>query len=124
MNKVVYVNSFFKPVFETKTMEVPTGEKTKGFWGEKDVMRKEEKREQTGWSDCQIDGERLATDIEQAVQTLNAEGYEVISVTMITSGSYHWATRSAGINNGGYGWGYGYGYSYTEGATIVAKKTT
>lgn len=125
MNKVVYVNSFFKPVGKTKTVKVATGEKTKGFFGgEKDVVRKEERWEQTGWSDCEIDGERLASDIEKTVQSLNSEGYEIVSVTMTTSGSYNWSYKSSGINNGGYGYGYGYGFSYTEGATIIAKKMT
>ncbi len=123
MNKVVYVKSFFKPVGETKTIKVPTGEKTKGFFGgEKDVMRKEERWEQTGWSDCEIDGERLTSDIEKAVQSLNSEGYEVVSVIMTTSGRYKW-NYNDGISGGGYSYGYGYGFSYTEGAVIIAKKT-
>ena len=124
MNKVVYVNSYFKPLGKTKTVKVPTGEKTKGFFGgEKDVTRKEKQWEQTGWSDCQIDGERLAADIEKAIESLNAEGYELVSVSEAISGNYSWQTNN-GRHSGGGGWGYGYGYgySYTEGVTIVAKK--
>ena len=124
MNKVVYVNSYFKPLGKTKTVKVPTGEKTKGFFGgEKDVTRKEKQWEQTGWSDCQIDGERLAADIEKAIESLNAEGYELVSVSEAISGNYSWQTNN-GRHGGGGGWGYGYGYgySYTEGVTIVAKK--
>ena len=37
MNKVVYGETFFKPVVKVKTIEVPTGEKKRGFsGGEKD----------------------------------------------------------------------------------------
>ena len=122
MNKVVYVNSYFKPVGKTKMVKVPTGEKKKGFFGgEKDVTRKEEKWEQTGWSDCEIDGEELANDILAAIDALNSEGYEVVTISEVLSGSYDfkWGT-TGGRSNAGHG--YGYGYSYTEGVNIIAKK--
>lgn len=122
MNKVVYVNSFFKPVGKSIKVKVPTGEKKKKlFGGEKDVTRTEEKWEQTGWSNCEVDGERLAADIGKMVATLNSEGYEVVSMSEALSGAYdyHWAT-TGGQSSAGYG--YGYGYSYTEGVTIIAKK--
>jgi hypothetical protein len=39
MNKVIYVKAFFKPVGKNVKVQVPTGEKKKGFLGrEKDVM--------------------------------------------------------------------------------------
>lgn len=124
MNKVVYVEASFKPTGKTKTVKVPTGEIKPGlFGGEKKVMRKEEQWEQTGWSESEIDGEKLAADIADAVKTLNSDGYEVVCISEITSGKYNWAYKSSGINNGGYGYGYGYGFSYTEGATIIAKKS-
>lgn len=127
MNKVIYVPSFFKPVGKEVTKNVPTGEKKKGFFGgEKDVTTKVKEWQQTGYSDRWIDGERLANDIAEAVSTLNNEGYEVVSITPITSGEYNyeWAQQKGGHNWGGSGYGYGYGYSYTEGVTIVAKKFT
>ena len=125
MNKVIYVNSFFKPVGKTKTVKVPTGEKKKGFFGgEKDVTTKEERWEQTGWSDCEIDGERLASDIDKAIELLNSEGFEVVSISETTSGNYNWNYRTGGSANSGWGFGYGYGFSYTEGVTIIAKKIT
>ena len=121
MNKVVYVEAFFQPVGITKTVKEPTGDKTKNIWGnERDVMAKFKKWEQTGWSDCLIDGKRLAADIEKAVQSLNSEGYEVVSVTMITSGSHKWDA----VLRQQSGYGYGYGYSFTEGSVIVAKKSS
>ena len=124
MNKVVYVEAHFKPVGKVKTISVPTGEKKKGFFGgEKVVTRKEEQWEQTGWSDSEVDGERLAQDIERAVNELNESGYEVVSLTPITSGDYNWAFRTADSPKKSWGYGYGYGFSYTEGMTIIARKT-
>ena len=126
MNKVIHVPAFFKSVGKKKTIKVPTGERKKGFFGgEKDVTRKETKWEQTGWSDCRIDSQRLAEDLTIAVNTLNKERYEVLSVTAITSGAYDWnykTDRFIGQGEGGYGYGYGYGYSYTNSLIIVAKK--
>ena len=125
MNKVIYVPSFFKPIGKEVTKKVPTGEKKKGFFGgEKDVTTEVKEWQQTGYSDRWIDGERLANDIANAVSELNKEGFEVVTITPITSGEYNyeWAQQKRGY--GGSGYGYGYGYSYTEGVTIVAKKFT
>lgn len=125
LNKVVYVAARFKEVGKIKTVKVPTGEKKKGFFGgEKDVLTKEQRWEQTGWSDCEIDGGRLAEDLQAAIANLNEEGYEVVSLTPVCSGKYdyQWAQQKGASNWGGSGYGYGYGYSYTEGITIVAKK--
>ena len=128
MNKVIHVPAYFEPVGKEKTIKVPTGEKKKGlFGGEKDVTRKEAKWEQTGWSDSRIDSQRLAQDLSEAVNTLNQEGFEVVSVTPITSGAYDWAYKVdtfMGQGEGGYGYGYGYGYSYTNSLIVTAKKYT
>lgn len=123
MNKVVFVKARFKPVGETIKVKVPTGEKKKTwFGGEKDVMVKEKRWEQTGWSDCEIDGTRLSKDLQAAINDLNSDGYEVISVSPIESGSYEGKYDYKYSDNGGYGYGYGYGFSYTEGITVIAKK--
>ncbi len=91
-----------------------------------DIEEKIRKREviQDGWSDCQIDGERLNEDVGRAINKLNREGYEVISITPATSGSWAYKYKQNSIRNGnGDGsYGYGYGYSYTEGVMILAKK--
>ncbi len=136
MNKVVYVKAYFKPIGQEKTVQVPTGEKKKGlFGGEKDVTRKEVQWEQTGWSDCEIDGERLSEDLAEAIEQLNCEGYEIVSTLPVTSGKYFYQYEAEGIKSsprifgstekvsGGASYGYGYGYSYTEGVTIVARKS-
>ncbi|KVH72540.1 hypothetical protein WJ41_12880 [Burkholderia ubonensis] len=125
MNKIVYVEAFFKPVGKEVTREVPTGETKKGFLGfEKDVTKKVTKWEQTGYSKSEIDGQRLSADIELAVQQLNRDGYEVVSITPVVSGAFDfkYEVKFGGVNHGGGGYGYGYGYSYTEGVTIIAKR--
>ncbi|MEM9244905.1 MAG: hypothetical protein AAGA67_04065, partial [Cyanobacteria bacterium P01_F01_bin.153] len=64
---------------------------------------------------------RLSRDIDRAVQELNSAGYEIVSISMVTSGGWNYEEqRRYSIN--AYGGAYGYGYSYTEGAVILAKK--
>ncbi|WP_386685701.1 hypothetical protein [Lonepinella sp. MS14437] len=135
MTKVVYVKAHFKPVGKYVEIKIPTGEKKKGlFGGEKDILTTEKCWEQTGWSDCEIDGERFSKDIEEAVVGLNNDGYEIVSILPIVSGNYNYHYQAQGIKSerrllsetekvtGGASFGYGYGYSFTEGATIIAKK--
>lgn len=125
INKVVFVEAKFKPVGKIKTVSIPTGEKKKGFFGgEKEVMTKEKRWEQTGWSDCEIDGGQLSEDLQRAISNLNDEGYEVVSVSPVVSAKYdyRWEQQKGASSWGGSGYGYGYGYSYTEGLTVVAKK--
>ncbi|MEV3802797.1 hypothetical protein RI528_21820 [Aeromonas veronii] len=125
MNKVVYVKAKFKPIGEEVTVKVSTGETTKGFFGgEKEVTVKKKEWKQTGWSDREIDGECLSNDISEAVEKLNQEGYEVIAVQSITSGTYkyNWGKYHSHINTADTCYSYGYGYSYTEGVTIIARK--
>jgi hypothetical protein len=126
VNKVVFVKAFFKEIGQEKAVNVPTGETKKGFFGgEKEVYARETKWVQTGWSDRWIDGHRLTADVDLAVSELNNQGYEVVSITPVTSGNYHFEHNHKGMStalsgSGGWGYGYGYGYSYTEGVIIVA----
>ena len=126
MNKVVYVRAHFKAIGKEVTVKVPTGETKKGFFGgEKEVVEKKQEWQQTGWSDREIDGERLSRDIEEAIGKLNAAGYEVIAVQGVTSGAYNykWDRYSVSVSGGAATcYSYGYGYSYTEGVTIIAKR--
>lgn len=127
MNKVVYVEAYFKPIGKEVTIKVPTGETKKGFFGgEKDVTRKQKSWEQTSWSDREINGHRLANDIAAATEELNSQGYEVVAIESVTSGAYDYKyeVKFGGMNHGGGGYGYGYGYSYTEGVTLIAKKAS
>nr|WP_232906098.1 hypothetical protein [Pseudomonas syringae] len=130
VNKIVYVKAYFKPIGEEVSVKVPTGEIKKGFFGDKEIMKKETQWQQTGWSDCQIDGERLSKDVEDAVAQLNADGYEIQTVLPILSGAYDYALKyryeirhnRTELNPGDQSYVFGYGYSFTEGVTLVAKK--
>lgn len=122
MNRAVFVKAYFKPVGKYETVKIPTGEKKKGLLGgQKDVVTEEKKWVQTGVSDREIDGERLTTDLQQAIGELNADGYEVVSVVAVSSGNYNCAYREAPGAN--FGWGYGYGYSYSEGLIVTARRS-
>jgi hypothetical protein len=119
MNRVVFVQAYFAPIGEERLVKVPTGEMTKGFLGSvAEVTRTEKKWVQTGFSDKQIDTGRLTKDLQEAVERLNKDGYDVVSVSDVISGDYSW--KYSGINQGGYG--YGYGYSYTDGLIVIAHK--
>ena len=127
MNKTVYVNAHFAPLGTYQTVQVPSGEVKKSFFGsEKPVMQEEKQWVETGTSDCIVDAPRLAKDIDQAVSNLNKEGFEIVTIMPVTSGSYKYAYAANGhrLDNhcAGGGYGYGYGYSYTEGVVIIARQ--
>lgn len=121
MNKVVFVQAYFAPIGKNQVVKVPTGEKKKGLFGnETDVTRDETRWVQTGFSDTLIDTVRLEKDMQQIVENLNKDGYEVVSVTSVNSGAYNYEyKKEAGA---AWGYSYGYGYSYTDGLMIVARK--
>ena len=135
MDKVVYVKAYFRPIGKEVTVEVPTGETKKGlFGGEKHITRKEKQWKSTGWSDCEIDGERLSEDLQRTIDALNKEGYSIKSITSILSGAYNYRYEVEDITSsprifrdteavkGGASYGYGYGYSYTESLIVHATK--
>ena len=135
MDKVVYVKAYFRPIGKEVTVEVPTGETKKGlFGGEKQITRKEKQWKSTGWSDCDIDGERLTEDLQRTIDALNKEGYSIKSITSILSGAYNYRYEVEDITSsprifrdteavkGGASYGYGYGYSYTESLIVHATK--
>nr|WP_194246626.1 hypothetical protein [Pseudomonas syringae] len=119
VNKIVYVKAYFKPVGEEVTVKVPTGEIKKGFFGDKEIMKKETQWQQTGWSDSQIDGEQLSKDVEDAVARLNDDGYEIQTVLPIVSGAYDYALKyryeirhdRSDPNSKDQSYVFGYGYS-------------
>jgi len=124
-NKTIYIKACFKPHGKIKTIKVPTGEKKKSFFsGITDVKVRERRWVQTGYSDCEIDGEALEYDLQNAITKLNESGYEVQSVTPIISAKYDykWKEHTGSHNHGGSG--YGYGYSYTEGLIVIGKKSS
>ena len=96
MNKVVFVQAYFAPVGEEQVVKVPTGKKKKRFLGgESDVMKEKKKWVQTGFSDSKIDTRRLTKDLQEAVERLSADGYEVVSVTQVISGGYSWERQTS-----------------------------
>jgi hypothetical protein len=110
MNRTVYIRALFKEIGECRTVQVPSGKR--GFLGH-DRTTAEQRWVSEGYSDSEIDGERLQRDVQQAVGELNEEGYEVVSLVPVESGAYNWSAE-----------GYSYGYSYTEGVIILAQKVT
>ena len=135
MEKVVLVKSYFVPVGRNVTVKVPTGEKKAGFFGgEKEVYRKEQRWEQTGYSDCIVDSERLAADLQKAIENLNDDGFSIKTITSVISGDYTYKYQAQGISSskrvlsetesvsGGASYGYGYGYSYTDSLLVIAEK--
>jgi hypothetical protein len=78
------------------------------------------------YSDCQIDHRAMARLTEEAMNKLDADGYEVLSVTPWDEGNYNWNTDPfidhSHIPRGNQLSGsYGYGYSFTRGMMICAK---
>ena len=126
MNKITYIPDYFLPIGTNKTIKVSTGKTKKSILGYlKEVTKKEQQWEQTGWSDSAIDGVKLSEDLMEAIKKLNNDDYEVISVTPITSGKYNYEHQHDNIKNGlSYGYGFGYGYSYTNSLIVVSKKIT
>lgn len=140
MEKIVLVKGYFIAIGEEFQVKVPTGEKKKGFFGaEKEVTRLEKQWKQTGYSDSIVDAERLANDLQEAVDILNSDGYVVKTITPITSGNYNYRYKEEGVSSTrrffgegaelgeerdpeGPSYGYGYGFSYTDSLIVVAEK--
>jgi len=113
-NKVVYVKTHFKPIYSKPGMlRSLLGKSQTGS-----LIHPPKQLEQKGWSDCEVDGERLAKDISNIVEQLNKDGYEVLSISNIVSGA-HQSDYSTSDNSS---YGLGYGYSFTEGVMVLAKK--
>jgi hypothetical protein len=76
-----------------------------------------------------VNGHKLAKDTEKALNELESEGYDIISVTPVISGRYSWAKYDSRITTGFFAkptvspdtcasWG----YSMTDGIMVTAKK--
>lgn len=98
MNTVNFVQAHFRPILD-------------------------ENGNQTGTSDCRIDAKRLAADLASLVEEINRHGYEVATVTPVTSGSYSYKYDSLTAWDNVTGtFGYGYGFSFTSGLIVVSRK--
>lgn len=88
----------------------------------------EAKPKTTEWeySSCKVDSQRLNNDLQQAIESLNAQGFRVVQITPITSGDFHFSDHLSdphllgnGVTTEG---GYGYGFSYTDSLVILAEQ--
>ncbi|GIU33526.1 hypothetical protein L2719_07970 [Shewanella schlegeliana] len=77
------------------------------------------------YSTCKIDSDRLNADLQQALETLNQDGYKVVQITPVTSGDFAFKDHFSdphllgnGVTTEG---GYGYGFSYTDSLIILAE---
>ena len=70
-------------------------------------------------SDCIIDDARLERDVASAVAALNRDGYEVVSMTPLTSGNHR--QNGSQMRPSGQITGWGYGWSYTDSVLIVGR---
>ena len=121
---------FLKDVIE----KIPTGETKKNWLGsEKQITEKVTSHQIVGWSDSEIDGEKLSNDINKEIEKWTSKNIKIISITPITSGRYNYQYNALGITSakrvfsetekvsGGGSYGFGYGYSYTEGVLICIE---
>ena len=107
LNKTIFIQAFHKKLWKEEVTDVPTGEVRKGLFGrEKPVQEKQTEHVHVGFSDCEIDGSRLASDVQSAIEQFQAEGFELVSLAPVLSGN-----RANG-----------YGYSFTEGFIMISQK--
>ena len=124
MFKTVFVDAYHSQEYKQETYEEPTGEVKTGLLGRQvEVKEKKTRWVPTGnYSDRRIDGGRLANDLETALAQLDADGYDVVAVTPVTSGRYGWQEYSRSAHtaaNTAVSWG----FSVTEGFMITARKS-
>lgn len=134
MIKNIFIEAQFCDMYAEESVEVPTGETKKTFFGEKKITRTEKQEVYKGKSICKIDGKKLSEDLEATLSKLEKEGYEILSITPVLSGNFDYAYEPLNINSsarilketekisGSGGYGFGYGYSYTQGLIVIAKK--
>ena len=123
MIKTVWIYAYFKKQGRWETYEEDTGETKKGlFGGEKPVVVKKKRWiELDAYRDDMIDGARISRDIEKALNQLESEEFDVLSITPVISGAYNWKNYSSS-NNGSAHTCASYGYSVTEGVIVIARK--
>jgi len=73
------------------------------------IPAKKQARKVVGFSDCAVDGFAVAKQLEETINPYLAQGYELFSITPITSGN--WSAAAS------------YGYSFTEGVVVVLKQS-
>ncbi len=118
MDKIVLVPAYLGHELKSKTLKIPTGPLHADQAGGEQSSTIEE----TIWletkyqSDCQVDSKRLSQDLSDVTAQLNSDGFEVVSIVPVTSGSHHASTVLDG--------GFGYGFSYTDSLIVHARLVT
>ncbi|WP_343686091.1 hypothetical protein [Chryseobacterium gleum] len=134
MIKTIFVPTHFKAIIQNLADDVPTGETKRNWLGqEKQITKRIISPKIVGWSDSEIDGEKLSSDVNTELEKLASQNARIISVVPITSGRYNYQYSSEGISSsrrvfsetekvsGGGSYGFGYGYSYNEGVLICVE---
>lgn len=124
MIKTVWIDAYFKKKGRWETYEEDTGDIKKGlFGGEKPVVVKKKRWiELDEYRDDIINGAELSRNTEKVLNQLESEGFDVLSITPVISGSYGWQPYSKSVGIGSADTCASYGYSYTEGFIVIAKK--
>ena len=91
-----------EPVFEFVEEEIPTGE----------------------LSNTDPNSQACAYDLEEACNTLDAEGYDVISITPILRGVHGHEIRATALKKGTgeIGHSFGFGYSITDALIVMGRR--
>jgi hypothetical protein len=115
MERTVFIKSEFSPVGERKH---PDRKESVDLWSGKSKISKEEMsyEKEVTFSDRIVNGEYLAKEIERVTNDLALDGYKVMSIIPISSGSYSVASHLIGPKSSYYG------FSYTSGILIHASK--
>ncbi|MEH6454841.1 MAG: hypothetical protein V7749_00835 [Cocleimonas sp.] len=129
MNKTILVKAFFKE--ELDHLDPETTQK-KSCWASSSKTTKVKSEQKH--VDKIIDSERLALDLETAINKLYGDGYQLKEVVTITSGSYGYKFKEDAVTSyarsftgteavdGGASYGYGYGFSYTDSLIVIGCK--
>ncbi|MCW2462414.1 hypothetical protein [Elizabethkingia anophelis] len=99
MLKTIFIPAHFKPIIEDVAENVPTGETKKNWLGsEKQITKKTVSQKIVGWSNSEIDGERLSAGINNEIKKWSSQNIKIISISPITSGHYNYQYSSQGIS--------------------------
>lgn len=116
MNKVVFIKAHGRPIGTYKRIEAPTNSTRRNLLGlRRPIKRTVERWVHKGYSESEIDADRLVRDMQTAIEALNQDGFEVTSVTPVISGRAVAGKRPAAKK------AQDHGFSYTEGMIIIAR---
>jgi hypothetical protein len=73
-----------------------------------------------GKSPCRIDGAKLAQDMKTAMEALQDQGYEILHITEVLSGTYGYHPYSNSSLSADTA--VSFGWSFLEGVVITARK--